>query len=91
MESCQPPKADPFDLAATKVPLFFAITRLQLEGASARGDEIARFTPHENIDNTEGMALRRDAQGPALLYMTSDDNYNLVLQCTLLLMFEVEK
>ncbi|MFL6690330.1 MAG: esterase-like activity of phytase family protein [Alphaproteobacteria bacterium] len=54
------------------------------------GPEIARFTMHENIDNMEGLALRRDTSGRTLLYMISDDNYNLMLQRTVLLMFEVE-
>jgi hypothetical protein len=58
-------------------------------GARLEGNEIAKFTMHENIDNMEGMALRRDASGHTLLYMISDDNYNLVLQRTVLLMFEV--
>jgi hypothetical protein len=58
-------------------------------GARLEGNEIAKFTMHENIDNMEGMALRRDAGGHTLLYMISDDNYNLVLQRTVLLMFEV--
>lgn len=53
------------------------------------GEEIAKFTMHENIDNMEGLALRRDASGKTLLYMISDDNYNLTLQRTVLLMFEV--
>lgn len=59
-------------------------------GAQVDGEEIARFTMHENIDNMEGLALRRDAAGHTLLYMISDDNYNLMLQRTVLLMFEVE-
>jgi hypothetical protein len=58
-------------------------------GARLEGNEIAKFTMHENIDNMEGMALRRDAGGHTLLYMISDDNYNLALQRTVLLMFQV--
>jgi hypothetical protein len=58
-------------------------------GARLEGNEIARFTMHENIDNMEGVALRREKDGKTLLYMISDDNYNLVLQRTVLLMFEV--
>jgi hypothetical protein len=60
-------------------------------GARLDGEEIAKFTMHENIDNMEGLALRRDANGKTLLYMISDDNYNLMLQRTVLLMFEVAK
>jgi len=59
-------------------------------GAQLDGSEIARFTMHENIDNMEGLALRREKDGKTLLYMISDDNYNLVLQRTVLLMFEVD-
>jgi hypothetical protein len=58
-------------------------------GARLDGEEIARFTTHENIDNMEGLALRRDANGKTLLYMISDNNYNLMLERTVLLMFEV--
>jgi len=58
-------------------------------GARLEGEEIAKFTMHENIDNMEGLALRRDAAGHTLLYMISDDNYSHLLQRTVLLMFEV--
>jgi len=58
-------------------------------GARLDGIEIAKFTMHENIDNMEGLALRREPGGKTLLYMISDDNYNLMLQRTVLLMFEV--
>jgi hypothetical protein len=57
--------------------------------AQLEGDEIAKFTMHENIDNMEGLSLRRDASGHTLLYMISDDNYDHLLQRTVLLMFEV--
>lgn len=58
-------------------------------GARLDGEEIARFTMHENIDNMEGLALRRTSDGKTLLYVISDDNYNVLLQRTVLLMFEV--
>ena len=57
-------------------------------GARAGGHEIAEFTMRENIDNMEGLSLRRDASGRTLLYMISDDNYNPV-ERTVLLMFEL--
>lgn len=57
-------------------------------GATLDGKEIARFTMRENIDNMEGLALRRSADGKTFLYMISDDNYN-PLQRTLLEMFEL--
>lgn len=53
------------------------------------GHEIAKFTMRENIDNMEGLALRRDDAGHTFLYMISDDNYNHPLQRTVLLMFEI--
>jgi hypothetical protein len=59
-------------------------------GARLDGREIAHFSMHENIDNMEGLALRRGRNGKTLLYMISDDNYNLMLQRTVFLMFEVE-
>ena len=57
-------------------------------GATLGGKEIAEFSMRENIDNMEGLALRRGADGKTFLYMISDDNYN-PLQRTLLLMFEL--
>jgi hypothetical protein len=42
-----------------------------------------------NIDNMEGLAVRRGPKGETLLYILSDDNYS-PLQRTLLLMFEVK-
>jgi hypothetical protein len=57
-------------------------------GARLDGEEIAQFTMHENIDNMEGLSLRR-AGGKTLVYMISDDNYNHALQRTVLFMFEL--
>ncbi len=59
-------------------------------GARLDGHEIAELTMRENIDNMEGLALRRDADGHTLLYMISDDNYNHAIERTVLLMFEVQ-
>lgn len=58
-------------------------------GARLDGHEIAEFTMRENIDNMEGLSIRRDADGHTLLYMISDDNYNHTIQRTVLMMFEV--
>jgi hypothetical protein len=57
-------------------------------GAELDGSEIASFTLGENIDNMEGIALRRDASGKTLVYLISDDNYSSI-ERTLLLMFEL--
>lgn len=59
-------------------------------GAQLGGHEVAELTMRENIDNMEGLALRRDANGHTLLYMISDDNYNHAIQRTVLLMFELK-
>lgn len=59
-------------------------------GARLGGTEIAKFSMRENIDNMEGLALRRGASGHTYLYMISDDNYDHTLQRTLLLMFELD-
>ncbi len=58
-------------------------------GARLGGTEIAKFSMRENIDNMEGLALRRGGDGKTYLYMISDDNYDHTLQRTLLLMFEL--
>ena len=58
-------------------------------GARLDGHEIAEFTMRENIDNMEGLSIRRDVDGHTFLYMISDDNYNHTIQRTVLLMFEV--
>ena len=59
------------------------------EGARMDGDVIADLSFQDaNIDNMEGLALRRGPNGETLLYMISDNNYS-ALQRTLLLMFEL--
>ncbi|HEV2561167.1 MAG TPA: esterase-like activity of phytase family protein [Rhizomicrobium sp.] len=59
-------------------------------GARLEGKEIAEFSMRENIDNMEGLSLRRTPDGKTLLYMISDDNYNHAIQRTVLLMFELQ-
>jgi hypothetical protein len=59
------------------------------EGARLNGEILANLSFQDaNIDNMEGIAMRRGLKGETLLYMISDDNYS-PLQRTLLLMFEV--
>ena len=58
-------------------------------GARLNGEVLANLSFQDaNIDNMEGLAVRRGARGETLLYMISDDNYS-PLQRTLLLLFEV--
>lgn len=50
--------------------------------------ELARFNIFQQIDNFEGLAVRRDKTGRTFLYIISDDNFS-DRQKTLLLMFEL--
>jgi hypothetical protein len=60
------------------------------EGARMNGEVLANLSFQDaNIDNMEGLAVRRGPKGETLLYIISDDNYS-PLQRTLLLMFEVK-
>lgn len=57
-------------------------------GARIEGTVMANLTGASNIDNMEGIAVRKGTHGETLLYVIADDNYN-VLQRTVLMMFEV--
>jgi hypothetical protein len=60
------------------------------EGARLNGEVLATLSFQDaNIDNMEGLAVRRGPHGETLLYVISDNNY-WSLQRTLLLMFEVK-
>ena len=59
-------------------------------GARIVGRELARLIPPLTVDNMEGLAARRAADGGTLVYMLSDDNYNRLLQATILLAFRLE-
>ncbi len=60
------------------------------EGARLNGEVLANLSFQDaNIDNMEGIAVRRGPKGEIFLYIISDDNYS-PLQRTLLLMFEVK-
>jgi hypothetical protein len=59
------------------------------EGARLNGEVLVNLSFQDaNIDNMEGLAVRRGPHGETFLYVISDDNY-WRLQRTLLLMFEV--
>jgi len=55
-------------------------------GAVVEGTELAVLAPPLTVDNMEAVAVRPGANGETLLYLVSDDNYN-VLQRTFLMMF----
>ncbi len=57
-------------------------------GKILRGAEIAALERPLVVENFEGIDIRRAADGKTLVYLVSDDNFN-VLQTTLLLMFEL--
>ena len=60
------------------------------EGARLGGKVLANLSFQDaNIDNMEGIAVRRGPKGETLLYMISDNNFS-PLQRTLLLMFELK-
>ena len=58
-------------------------------GGVLKGELLARFAPPLTVDNFEGVAVARDADGRALVYILSDDNFNF-LQRTLLLLFRLD-
>ena len=61
------------------------------EGARLEGQVLANLSFMDtNIDNMEGIAIRRGPKGETLLYMISDNNFS-ALQRTLLLMFELRR
>jgi len=58
-------------------------------GAELMGELLAELRPPLTVDNMEGISARRDAaSGKTLIYLISDDNFNIA-QRTLLLMFEL--
>ncbi len=56
-------------------------------GQPIAGDTLLEADLAHEIDNMEGLALSRDADGTAILSLISDDNFNTALQRTLLLQF----
>ena len=57
-------------------------------GTVLKGELLARFAPPLTVDNFEGVAVTRDADGATLVYVLSDDNFHF-LQRTLLLLFRL--
>ncbi len=60
-------------------------------GARLVGMELARLERPLSVDNFEGIAVDRDADGATLIYILSDDNFNRLLQRTLLLLFALDE
>lgn len=59
-------------------------------GSEVRGEELATLAPPMNVDNFEGIEVRRSGAGETLIYLISDDNFSAD-QRTLLMMFALEK
>lgn len=61
------------------------------EGATVEGDLVAVLFAGVTVDNMEGLASRKTADGKTLIYIVSDDNFQRPLQRTLIMMFELEE
>jgi hypothetical protein len=59
------------------------------EGATVDGELIAALFAGVTVDNMEGLAARKSADGKTLIYVVSDDNFQRPLQRTLIMMFEL--
>lgn len=65
----------------------FPAQRVQ-PGARIEGEVMALLRPPLTTDNFEAIATRRDGRGRTLVYLLSDDNFNM-LQRTLLMQFSL--
>lgn len=59
-------------------------------GAVASGEVLLEADLSHEIDNMEGIAVSRSAEGETVVTMISDDNYNRFLQRTVLLQFTLK-
>ncbi|HEY8193875.1 MAG TPA: hypothetical protein VIF13_02410, partial [Hyphomicrobium sp.] len=58
-------------------------------GRTAEGETLIEADLSDQIDNMEGLAVTRLKSGEVLVTMISDDNFNHMLQRTILLQFAV--
>ena len=58
-------------------------------GRMADGDVLLTADLTSEIDNMEGLTVHRDASGATVLTLVSDDNFNPILQRTILLQFSL--
>lgn len=58
-------------------------------GAVMHGETLIEADLSYEIDNMEGMAVHRGARGETIITLISDDNFNKLLQRTILLQFEL--
>ncbi|MCP5432851.1 MAG: esterase-like activity of phytase family protein [Alphaproteobacteria bacterium] len=67
------------------------VSKQEREGGSAwTGETLAELDTRYAIDNMEGLSARLGPSGETLLYVVSDDNFNL-LQRTMLMLFAVRE
>jgi hypothetical protein len=59
-------------------------------GRTIEGETLIEADMNDEIDNMEGLAVTRTKPGGVLVTMISDDNFNHLLQRTLLLQFKVK-
>jgi hypothetical protein len=59
------------------------------DGAMVSGEVIATLSGGVTVDNMEGIAARKAADGKTFVYIVSDDNFQRPLQRTLIMMFEL--
>ena len=59
-------------------------------GALLKGEVLLEAGMGQEIDNMEGVAVREDARGETVVTLISDDNFNKLLQRTILLEFALE-
>jgi hypothetical protein len=91
------PGGDVIVLERYFAPLFDVRARIRIikradivPGALLEGELIAELRAPLTVDNMEGIASRRASDGPTLVYVISDDNYN-AFQRTLLLEFQLDE
>ena len=60
-------------------------------GATITGELLLDAGVNHQIDNMEGLAVHRGAAGEIIVTMISDDNFNRVLQRTILLQFALKR
>ncbi len=91
------PNGDVMSVERRYEPLFdirarFRIIKLSAikPGAHLDGQLIAEIKSPLTVDNMEGLASRKAADGSTLIYVVSDDNYS-ALQRTLLMEFRLDK
>jgi hypothetical protein len=67
----------------------FIPTAAFTEGAVVDGETVGTLYGGLTVDNMEGIAAIRGANGETLVFLVSDDNFNRTLQRTLLMQFEL--